>query len=158
MASSPPVEIWSGPREGSRLAAPASSAGPQIARACSGMNIIGSQPSATSAVMAHVLLAQRRHPDGDGRPHRVGDDLERLAQTGTLVRRKGHGVVAALVDQWGLPLPDLPTDVDDLAGPADGGVERYSVEALDDLGTRRAQPEVEPTVRERVDRRPRSWR
>ena len=51
----PPALICSGPSSGSRLAAPASSESPQTSRARSGMNRIGSQPSASSAVISTFL-------------------------------------------------------------------------------------------------------
>ncbi len=52
MAKIPPAAICSGSSDGSRLAAPAASDGPNTSFAFSGTKKMGSQPSATSAVIA----------------------------------------------------------------------------------------------------------
>ena len=68
MATGPPTVICSGPRAGSRLAAPASSEAPHTERARSGMNSMGIQPLATSAAMATFFSPRAAtHTGMDGR-------------------------------------------------------------------------------------------
>ncbi len=50
-----------------------------------------------------------------------------------------------------LPGPDLAADVDDLAGPREWAVVGHPVKPLDDLWSRRTQPEHAPAAREGVD-------
>ena len=92
-----------------------------------------------------VLRAERGQHDRDPVADRVVDQLERLAQAGALVGRQRDRVVAALVGQP-LAAPDRTADLDDLPGPADRGVVRHAVPALDDLRPGRAEAEDEPPV------------
>ena len=55
MATRPPAHTSSGSRSGDRLAAPLASASPHTSFAFSGTKNIGSQPSATSAVISTFL-------------------------------------------------------------------------------------------------------
>ena len=64
---------------------------------------------------------------------------------------QGHVVVAAVVLERGLAGPHLAADVDDLPGAPEGRVEGHPVPALDDLGPRGAEPEVEAALGQRVD-------
>ena len=75
MASRPPAEIISGPRAGSRLAAPGQGMTPDV------LGLVGYEtdrqpPLGHLGSHGDVLLTQGRHPDGDPRPDRMGDDLE----------------------------------------------------------------------------------
>src|SRR5690606_40563620 len=58
---------------------------------------------------------------------------------GALTLGERHVVVAALVRELVLALPDLAADVDDLAGATDGRVVLHAVPALDHLRARRSE-------------------
>ncbi len=92
-----------------------------------------------------VPRADGRDRDRDALPERVVDQLQRLAQAGALAGRQGHGVVPPGIGQRLTP-PDLAADLDRLPGPADRRVEGNAMEALDDLGSRGADAELEASV------------
>ena len=64
MAVRPPAQISSGARSGERLVSPARRSSPQTRSARSGMNMIGSQPSAISAVASTLLPISDAHQIG----------------------------------------------------------------------------------------------
>ena len=97
----------------------------------------------------HVLRANRGDHDRDALAHRVVDQLERLAEAGALIRGERELIVPAVVAEP-LPAPHHPADLDQLAGPADGGVVGHAVPALDHLRAGRAEAEGEPAVRDVV--------
>jgi len=80
----------------------------------------------------------------------VGDDLERLPETGALPLGERHLVVATLVVDP-LSLPHLTADLDDLPGATHRSVVGHTVEPLDDLRPRGTEPEDAATVGHGVD-------
>src|ERR1039457_6081695 len=74
-------------------------------------------------------LARPAARGGDALPDRVVDQLEGLAEPGSLVRRQRDRVGLARVLQP-LAAPHLPADLDDLPGTADRGVIGPALPAL----------------------------
>ncbi len=121
---------------------------PHTSWARSGMKKMGSQPSATSAVNATFFSPKEATQIGISTTQGMGNDLERLAQTGASLGRQGQRVVLALVHERVLALPYVATDLNYLARSAQLVVVGNAVESLDDLGARRTQTQGEPTVGE----------
>src|SRR5208283_6047981 len=90
-------------------------------------------------------------PDGDAGPDGVVDELERLAQSGALVRWERDVVRRPVVRQRRLAGPHVAADLDDLPGPGERAVVGHAVEALDHLGPRRAQAELAAATRNGID-------
>ena len=94
-----------------------------------------------------VLRPDRSEVDRHLRPHRVDDELQRLAGA---VRDRELPVLALVRN--GFPAQRHPHDVDVLAGPAERCGERHAVPALADLRAGHPETEPEPATGERVDR------
>ena len=85
----PPALIWSGPSSGVALGgAGVERRRPRPSRARSGMNRIGSQPSASSAVISTFLSPSEATQIGIGVALGVDEDLQRLAEAEALVLRQ----------------------------------------------------------------------
>ena len=82
---------------------------------------MGNQPSAISAVRATFFSPSDATQIGISATQGVSNDLERLAQTGASLGRQGQRVVLALVHEGCFAPPDVATDLDDLARPAQAG-------------------------------------
>ena len=134
------------------------SGAPQTSFARSGMKRIGSQPSAISAVSATFFSPSEAIQIGMLAAHRVGDDLERLAQSRALPLGQGQREVLSLVHERGLAAPHVAADLDDLAGAPERIRVGHPVEALDDLGARRAEAQSGSDHRRARRCPPRSWR
>ncbi len=136
-----------------RAANPSSSEGRCVSANRSGEKKIGSQPSAISAASDDVLRPDRCEVDGDDRPDRAQDQLERLAEPRCVRGRVGDVVVRPVVLERLLPCEDRADDRDVLACPRERLAPGLAVPALGDLWAGRAEPEQHPTARERVERR-----
>ena len=99
-----------------------------------------------------VLRAFGAQHHRDVRTQRMGDGLERLAQTRGALTRERQGVVRAVAGNRGLAGPDLAQDVDVLAGARQRLRELLPVPALDDLRTRHTQPQDVAATRQVVER------
>ena len=98
-----------------------------------------------------VLRADRGERDRDVLGRRAVHEPDRLAQPrATLGERQvvGDAVVLDLV-----AAPHLAADLDRVAGARDRLLEGHAVPALDHLRARRTEPEDEPAIGQRVERR-----
>ena len=143
MATMPPAEISSGREIGSTLG----QAGLQLITPhrvwhFSGMNMIGSQPSAISAVAATLRPMSEAHQIGMSVAHRVVDELQRLAEAGALACRQRHLARSGRRRRTSLALPDHAADLDVLLDALHRLLVGHAVEALDDLRPGGAETEM----------------
>ena len=97
----------------------------------------------------HVLLPQRRDPDGDGRALGLGQQLERLAEPGALALGQGQREDPVVRER--LAAQPAADQVDDLPGAAERLVVPDPVEPLDHLRSAGAEAEDRPALRHVVE-------
>ena len=98
-----------------------------------------------------VLRPLGAQHDRDVGAQRMGDRLERLAQTGCALACQRQRIVRAVARHRRLAGPHLPDDVDVFAGPGQRLGERLAVPALDHLRAGHAEPEDVPAAAEVVE-------
>ena len=136
MASMPPAEISSRPSSGERLASPAFSWSPHTRWAFSGMNMIGSQPSATSAVASTLRPLSDAHQIGMS--VRTGWLMSLSGLPSPVPSPAGSGIWTVSPSySSGLAPPHHAADVDVLLDALHRLLVGHAVEALDHLRARR---------------------